>query len=198
MFYYIKGIYALSGENFIVIDVGGVGYKIFTTSNFRSAEYKIGDEITMYTHAHIKEDIFDIYGFFHTDELFCFRLLLSVSGVGPKASLAILSELGAAGLASSVASSDQKTIMRAPGIGKKLAQRIILELKDKIDSDELAAAGFKDSSSVVYDTNGNELISALVTLGYTRHEAENAARSLKEENLSLEEQIKRCLKTLMR
>ena len=139
MFYYVKGKVAICEPGLVVIDAGGVGYAVQTSATSAS-QVQPGDNATFYTYLHVREDIFDLYGFITRDELDCFKLLLGISGVGPKAALSILSVTNPASLALAVLTDDQKALSAAPGVGKKLAQRIILELKDRMSKGQLESA----------------------------------------------------------
>lgn len=194
MFYYLKGNVTYKGENFAAIDVGGVGFKVFTSiSNI--SKLNMNSEYTLFTYTHIREDIFDIYGFLSQEELSFFEMLISVSGVGPKAALSILSILTPSDIVSAVIMGDSKAISKAPGIGSKTAQRIILELKNKVsDSDILPGdAGGDDFLSI--DTS-NQAVAALMSLGYSSTDAKRAVISV-EGASSVEETIKLALKNLM-
>lgn len=193
MFYYLKGILAHKGENFVALDVGGVGYKIFTTINNLS-KVNTETECKFYTYMHVREDIFDIYGFLTEEELSFFEMLISVSGVGPKAALSILSLLSPSDIVSAIIMGDAKAISRAPGIGSKIAQRIILELKNKVsENDILSPKG--DDNFLSIDTT-NEAVAALIALGYSATDAKRAVISA-DNARSVEETIKIALKNLM-
>lgn len=194
MFYYLKGNVTYKGENFAAIDVGGVGFKVFTSIG-NISKLNINSEYTLFTYTHIREDIFDIYGFLSQEELSFFEMLISVSGVGPKAALSILSILTPSDIVSAVIMGDSKAISKAPGIGSKTAQRIILELKNKVsDSDILPGdAGGDDFLNI--DTS-NQAVAALMSLGYSSTDAKRAVISVEGAN-SVEETIKLALKNLM-
>lgn len=193
MFYYLKGILAHKGENFVALDVGGVGYKIFASINNLS-KVNTENEYKFYTYTHVREDIFDIYGFLTEEELSFFEMLISVSGVGPKAALSILSILSPSDIVSAIIMGDAKAISRAPGIGSKIAQRIILELKNKVsENDIIAPKG--DDNFLAIDTS-NEAVAALMALGYSSTDAKRAVISV-EGAKSVEETIKIALKNLM-
>ena len=128
MFYYVNGTVAETGPNLAVIDCGGVGYACATT-NYTLSQLKKGERAKLYTHLHVREDIFELYGFSSQAELNSFRMLIGVSGVGPKAALSVLSATTPQNLALSIVTGDEKALTAAPGIGKKIAQRIILELR---------------------------------------------------------------------
>ena len=197
MFYYIKGKVTYKDINFMVLDVGGVGYKVYTSyTTLENAS--INDEFLAYTYTHIREDMFDIYGFGTLKELHTFELLITVSGVGPKAALSILSFMPTDKFAMAVIKNDIKTITMAPNIGKKTAERIVLELKDKL-AKENQGLNVEDSS---FDISGNsdnvkEAIDALMVLGYSSLEAKGAVGSVKDSFTEVEDLIKNALKILM-
>lgn len=196
MFNYIKGEVAHTEPNLVVIDAGGIGFGI-NTSYSSASSVKKGDKAQFYTYMHIREDIMDLYGFSSPEELNCFKMLIGISGVGPKAALAILSAVTPSKLALCIISGDEKALTAAPGIGKKIAQRIILELKDKMAKAQIAAsdAGY---SAVIGDVGtGGEAMAALAVLGYSRAEAAEALRGA-DETLPVEELVRLGLKKLMR
>ena len=132
MIYSLDGTLTYFDQNFAVVSCGGVGFKCFTTLTTLQSLPGVGKPVQLFTYLSVREDALDLYGFATTAELDCFKLLISVNGVGPKAALAILSELSADRLAVCIAGGDAKSLTRAPGIGKKIAERIVLELKDKM------------------------------------------------------------------
>ena len=142
MFYYLNGTITLLDANLAVVDCGGVGYACHTT-NYTLARLQLGKPAKLFTYCNIKEDAFDIFGFSTREELNCFERLLGVTGVGPKAALAILSVVSPEQLTLAVMTQDDKTITMAQGVGKKLAQRIILELKDKLGASQLELSGVR-------------------------------------------------------
>lgn len=198
MFYSLTGNIIYSDLNSVAVECSGVGFKCFTTMNTLRKIGGNGDKVTLYTHLNVREDALDLFGFADTYELDFFKLLISVSGVGPKAALAILSELDPDKLALCIASGDSKAITKAQGVGPKLAQRVVLELKDKVKGIthednggyDLAAAEAATSSAA-----GSEAVSALMVLGYTQSEAATAVGKL-DQSLSVEEMIKQALKSL--
>lgn len=195
MYYYIKGTLALKGENFAVLDAGGVGYKIFTSANVLSALGAPGKTVQLFTHLYVKEDAQDLYGFPTNEELALFLQLLSVSGVGPKAALAILSVNTPDRFALAVLTGDKKAITKAAGVGPKLAERIILELKDKMKGLDTLPADIADTD---FDSSSvSEAISALTVLGYSQEEAARAVSGLSE-GLDLEDMVREALKKLMK
>ena len=195
MYYYIKGILAWKGDGFVVVDAGGVGYMIYTSLSSITGVGERGREITMYTYLHVREDIMDLYGFATQEEKDMFMKLISVSGVGPKAALAILSVTTPSRLAVAVVTNDVKTITKASGVGPKMAQRVILELKDKIKTEELDIVAAEDVEEMPSD-NKNEAISALIVLGYSPLDAQNAVRKI-DGTLSVEAIIKKALSGLL-
>lgn len=200
MFYCLTGNIIRTDASAVVIDCGGVGFLCYTTSNTVNKIAGKKNGVTLYTHLNVKEDALDLYGFYDEGELDCFRLLISVTGVGPKAALSILSQLSADKLALCVASSDAKTITSAPGVGPKIAQRIVLELKDKLKSSipAFAAEGFvAAAASATEKSNTSEAVAALVSLGYAQSDAAVAVGGL-DSSLTAEELIKRALRLLAR
>jgi len=197
MFAYLKGNLEHVDENYIIIDVHGVGYKVYTSVSTIEKLPQLHQEIKVHTYLHIREDIMDLYGFMAKEELSMFELLISVSGVGPKAALAILSTVSPSKFALAVVASDIKTITKAPGVGNKLAQRIILELKDKIKSEELTAMQ-ADTQLDIGTDHSSEAVNALVVLGYSLSEAAAAVKAVAGENDEVEEVIKKALRKLMK
>lgn len=195
MYYYIKGKLALKDLNFAVVEAGGVGYLIYTSLKSLSELGETGSVVTMYTYLNVREDAQDLFGFTTIEEKNMFLHLLSVSGVGPKAALAILSVVTPAQFAVAVVTNDVKTITKAAGVGPKLAQRVILELKDKLKTEDLELRDDEMADISVSDSK-SEAISALVVLGYSANDAKAAVRKLDGE-LSTEEIIKKALAGLL-
>ena len=194
MYYYIKGELVLKQDNFAVVDNSGVGYKIYT-SGLSLDGISVGDDVTFYTYLYVREDIFDIYGFTKNDELTMFLHLLSVSGVGPKAALAILSTLTPNQLVLAVMTNDAKALTKANGVGSKMAQRVILELSGKLKNSEI----LPDESipeNVTLDTSAVEAVSALTVLGYSQAEAKRAVSKV-DPTLGVEEIVRKALAHLM-
>lgn len=193
MFDYLNGIVVESGEDYIVIDIGGIGYRVFTSSNTIS-NIKENNKEKIFTHLHVKENDLVLYGFSSKNELEIFKLLLSVTGVGPKAALSLLSYLKPKDLIIAIQTKNAKALTQAPGIGKKTAERIMLELKDKTSI----------SSDIIIDideVNGSnmpEVIDALMSLGYSYSEAASAFSKVKDKEKSLDNLIKEALKQLSR
>ena len=196
MYEYIKGIYSGMNKDYIVVENNGIGYKIHTSGSTLAQTPKVGEEIQLYLEQIVREDFIGLYGFLTTEELNMFKLLLTISGVGAKAALSLLSISNVNNLKYAILSSDEKTITRAPGIGKKMAQRIILELKDKIKPDELVTADGEIISIEENTENVSEALEALIALGYTEKEAQKALGAI-DKNDSLENIIKNALRFLM-
>ena len=194
MFAYIKGSLEMKFKNYLVIDVGGLGYKIFMSENTINSIGEIGDIVKVYTYYRVREDDVSIFGFKTQEELKMFELLLSVSGVGAKSALVMLSNLEPSEFALAIISNNVKLLTQIPGIGTKSAQRIILELIDKIkaEQDEEKIDSIKEKSDKI-NADVQEAISALMVLGYTRKDIEKAFEHLDIDNLSLEDLIKKGL-----
>lgn len=207
MFYYIKGILATAAPGYAVIDAGGVGYKMTISENTYRAlpprhSAAVPPQATLYTYLSVREDGVELFGFGTESELSSFKMLLSVSGVGPKAAMSILSLLTPEKFALAVCTDDKKAISQANGIGPKTAARIILELKDKllkqIDLDAAASSVIAEEASAPSRGKISEAQDALIVLGYTRSEAQNALKTIDTASLSLEEIIREALKKLMK
>lgn len=199
MFYYVNGIVAEIDANLTVIDCNGVGYACATT-NYTLSQLKKGEKAKLYTYLNVREDAVDLFGFASQSELNSFKMLLGVSGVGPKAALSILSSTTPGNLAMSVVMGDEKALTAAPGIGKKIAQRIILELKDKL-AKEQASGSFEVGGNVpviVQNSKANEASAALAVLGYTAQDIALALNGIDMEALPLEEIIRQALKKMVR
>ncbi|EHK2363040.1 TPA: Holliday junction branch migration protein RuvA [Clostridium perfringens] len=201
MYEYIRGQFQGISKDYVVIELNNIGYRIFTSGNTMSNMPKVEDEVLLYLEQIVREDFIGLYGFTTREELEMFKLLLSINGVGAKAALSLLSISTVNNLKYAIMMGDEKHITRAPGIGKKTAQRIILELKDKLKPDELTSEeeqlieGINDNSD--YSFNINETLSALMALGYTEKEAQKALEKV-DKTLSIENMIKESLKLLMR
>lgn len=193
MFYSITGTVVYTDETSAAIDCSGVAFRCFTSFNTLRRIGGTGEKITLFTYLSVREDALDLFGFADTAELDCFKLLISISGVGPKAGLAILSQLTPDKLALAVASGDTKAITAAQGVGSKLAQRIIVELKDKLAPFASSVGVSIGDIPVIGEAgSGNEAVDALVSLGFTRSEASIAVGKL-DQSLPIDELIKRAL-----
>lgn len=185
--------------NYVVVECGGVGLKCYVTQNTYATVGNVGDAVFLHTYLSVREDALDLYGFADSSELEVFKLITSVSGVGSKIGLAILSEFTPDKIMLYIASSDAKSLTSAAGVGIKLAQRIILELKDKVGSVFVADSSLdvKSIGNVNVNTSSKEAIEALVSLGYTQSEASLAVSRL-DSSLDTNELIKQALKSLAR
>lgn len=200
MFYYVQGTVAHVAPYLAVIDCGGVGYACRTTNHTLGTLTK-GSKAKLYTYLHVREEVFELYGFISESELNCFQMLIGVSGVGPKAALAILSSNTPEGLALSIVSGNEKALTSAPGVGKKIAQRIILELKDKLSKGQVAMSGsesFAGGISLIPEDKTSEASAALAVLGYTQAEIAVALKGIDLSALTLEEVIRQALKKMVK
>ena len=200
MFYYLNGVVAEMEANLAVIDCGGVGYACATT-NYTLSQLKKGERAKLYTNMNVREDAVDLFGFSSQSELHSFKLLLGVSGVGPKAALAILSTNTPANLAMAVVMGAEKALTAAPGIGKKIAQRIILELKDKLAKEQASFGPDTGGSvplTVLPNDKAKEAGAALAVLGYSGSEVAAALKGIDIDTLPLEEIIRQALKRMVK
>ncbi|MEM1486285.1 Holliday junction branch migration protein RuvA [Oscillospiraceae bacterium PP1C4] len=196
MYYSLTGKLLHMEAHLAVVSCGGVGYKCLTTMTTLSCLPPVGSETTLYTHLNVREDALDLYGFYTMNELNAFKMLIGVTGVGPKSALAILSDLTPDKLALCIASGDVKSLTRAPGIGPKAAQRLILELKDKITNEQLTAGVGGVAIQLKSDTsNMSEAVSALCVLGYSQSQAAQALAGLAAD-MPVDEMIKHGLKAM--
>jgi len=197
MFYYLEGKAVLCQQNLVVVDCGGVGYAV-STSMYTLGNIKIGEKTKIFTYLSVREDAMELFGFSTQEELNCFKMLIAISGVGPKAALSILSATTPSGLALAIASEDEKVLTNAQGVGKKLASRIILELKDKMrkSAGSLASGDLVMPAIPGENSSSSEAIEALMVLGYSKTEAMKAISGAPE-NSSVEGIIKHALKNLV-
>lgn len=198
MFAYIKGSLEQKSNNYVVIDVGGIGYKIFMATKAIETLGEIGKVVKVHTHYYVREDNISLYGFNTNEELRMFELLLQVSGIGAKSAIAMLSEISPSSFALAVISDDISQLVKIPGIGKKTAARIVLELKDKLKTEEAITKTEEVKLSITNEEETSEVIAALQVLGYTKREIEKALENVDTKNLQLEEIIKQGLKNLAR
>ncbi|MCD7829714.1 MAG: Holliday junction branch migration protein RuvA [Clostridiales bacterium] len=201
MFYYLSGTVAHIAPFLAVIDCGGVGYACKTT-NYTLGTIQKGEQAKLFTYLSVKEDAVDLYGFSTQEELNLFQLLLSVSGVGPKAALSILSSSTPSNLALSIITGDVKMLTAAQGVGKKIAQRIVLELKDKLAKEQ--GVSFESTSplpgtagTLIPEDKAGEASAALAVLGYSQSEINKALKGIDMASLTLEEVIKQALSRMM-
>ncbi|HUM56578.1 MAG TPA: Holliday junction branch migration protein RuvA [Bacillota bacterium] len=197
MFHYIRGILAAKFQGTVVIEAQGIGYEIAVPLNSRVLAAGEGEELTVFTYMAVKEDDIALYGFEDEWSLDLFKKLISVSGIGAKAGLAVLSAMSAEEIKKAIIFEDADMLTRAQGIGKKSAQRIVLELKDKLGTpgengySQGAAAG-----GIFGDNEKEEALNAMIALGYSRSEAAKAMAEIKEKDLTAEEYIRVALKKL--
>lgn len=205
MFYYLSGTVAEIEPSLAVIDCGGVGYACATT-NYTLSQLKKGERAKLYTYMNIntnaKDDVVELFGFASQSELKSFKMLLGVNGVGPRAALSILSSTTPSGLAASIITENEKALTAAPGIGKKIAQRIILELKDKLAKEQslggVTVVPGADTAAPRTTSKASEASAALSVLGYSGQEITAALRGIDMEKLTLEEIIRQALKQMVR
>ena len=204
MISYIRGELVALEEDKVIVDVGGVGYGIFMSGQAMGQLPPVGSKVKIHTYLNVKEDAMQLYGFLNRDALSVFKLLIGVSGIGPKGGLGILSALGPDDLRFAVASNDVKAIQAAPGIGKKTAEKLILELKDKLkleDALENAANAVQntaDTSAGMANEMTGEAVQALVALGYGNTEALKAVRQVEiTEKMSVEDVLRQSLKYML-
>ncbi len=199
MISYIKGTLEIKAKDYIVVDVGGIGYKIFMSETAIN-ELEKGTEAKVFTYMRVREDDISLYGFLNNEELVTFELLISVGGVGAKSAITILSNITPSKFALAVITNDVNTLKKLPGIGAKTAARIILELKDKMKTEQ----GIEESKNeeikeaIVLDNKANDAVEALCVLGYTRKDVEKALSNIDTNKLTVEEIIKQGLKYLGR
>lgn len=199
MFYYVNGTVAEIEAGLAVIDCGGVGYACATT-NYTLSQLKKGERAKLYTYLNVREDAMEMFGFASQSELRSFKMLIGVSGVGPKAALSILSSTTPQQLSMAVVMGDEKALTAAPGIGKKIAQRIILELKDKLIKEQ---GGFEAGSGAAVampaqNNKAGEAAAALAVLGYGSQEIAAALKGIDIDALPLEEIIRQSLKKMVK
>jgi len=199
MIAFVNGILDMKLNNFVVIDVSGVGYKVFMSEAAIDKLGEIGETVKVYTHHHVREDDISLYGFLTLEELNMFELLISVSGVGAKSALSILANIEPSAFALAVITNDTSKLVKIPGVGAKSAARIVLELKDKLKNQDLV----ENKKEVVKKETAKkqeleEAISALQVLGYNRKDIEKVFEKIELDNSSLEEMIKLGLKHLSR
>lgn len=200
MISYIKGELAAFEKEKVIVDVNGIGYGIFMPETTMSMLPPCGNEVKIYTYLNVREDAIHLFGFLTRDDLEIFKMLIGVSGIGPKGGLAILSKLSADDLRFAVLSGDAKAISAAQGIGKKTAEKVIIELKDKLDLDELLQPKPEISSTIEKDNSNNEIqseaVQALVALGYGSTESLKAVKKVGADCSTVEEVLKAALKNL--
>ena len=201
MISYIKGTLERRAESYIIIETGGIGYQVFVSPATLAKLPQTGAEVKVFTYFSVKEDGMSLYGFASVEEQEMFNKLLTVSGVGPKGALGFLSMLKPSEIVMAILSDDVKTLSKAPGVGRKTAQRVILELKDKFKTEEAIAMGGEELGGIVEVTvDGDakfEAIDAMTALGYSRSEAAKAVNAVAAEGMSTEDILKAALKKMI-
>ena len=199
MISYIKGKLEIKAKDYIVVDVGGIGYKIFMSETAIN-ELEKGKEVKVYTYMRVREDDISLYGFLNNEELVTFELLISVGGVGAKSAITILSNITPSKFALAVITNDVNTLKKLPGIGAKTAARIILELKDKMKTEQSIEESKNEEikEAIVLDNKANDALEALCVLGYTKKDVENVIAKIDTSKLTVEEIIRQGLKYLGR
>lgn len=199
MLSYIKGVLEIKAQDYIVIDVGGIGYKVFMSQKSLE-ELEKGSKVKVYTYMRVREDDISLYGFLNNEELVTFELLISVGGVGAKSAITILSNITPSKFALAIISNDVNTLKKLPGIGPKTAARIILELKDKMKTNQ--AIGENEDkeikAAITLDNKAEDALDALCVLGYTRKDVEKVLTTIDTNTLTVEEIIKQGLRILGR
>jgi len=196
LFEYISGVLEYTGLDFVVVDVAGIGFKLNTSPRVASSAGLKGSKVKLYTYLNVKEDELSLFGFGSKEELSAFEMLITVSGVGPKVAQAVLDTLTPSEFCLAVATGDFKAISRSKGVGSKLAQRIVLELKDKVAKDYKAIDKADDFEPVNVPAGYvlNDAASALMVLGYSPKEAADAVRKVYKDGLTLEETVRLALR----
>jgi Holliday junction DNA helicase RuvA len=191
MISYLEGKIKNKGKNYLIILVNGIGYKVFV-NNAVLEDVSIGEDKEIYIFQNVKEDALDLYGFKNMEELELFELLLSISGIGPKGALAVLSIASVSDIKNSISRGDSSLLVKVSGIGKKTAERVVLELRDKVGSLESGVEGFESGAG----SAGSDEIDALMALGYSMNEAREALRKVAPEISDSGERIREALKKL--
>lgn len=193
MYAYIKGSLEVKSNLYIIVETGGIGYQIYMPQKAIEKLGEIGSQVKIYTHYHVREDNISLYGFINQEELRMFELLLSVSGIGAKSAISMLSEVSPSSFALSVITNDVSKLVKIPGIGKKTAARIVLELKDKLKTETATEKPEKIVEINQGEEKVDELIAALQVLGYTRYEINQVIGKIDVKELALEDSIKKAL-----
>lgn len=197
MYSYIKGSLEEVHPQRVVVEAGGIGYEIKVAQSLVSRLPEKGNMVKLHTYFNVREDAQELYGFLDREEKTIFEKLITVSGIGPKVAMAILSSLSPTQIALAIVTNDIKTLCTAPGVGKKTAQRMILELKEKIDQEALVGQADSGFDLNIVDQN-NEVIEALVALGYQPQEAKKALNSIEDKDQDVSTLIRLCLKMMDR
>ena len=196
MYAYIKGKIEYKSSNYVVVDNMGIGYKIYMGDSAINTLGDIGEDVKIFTHYHVREDDISLYGFKTNEELRMFELLISVSGVGAKLAIIMLSNIEPSSFALAVITNDTAKLVKIPGVGKKTAARIILELKDKLKEETISDNSIEEENELLNDEKIEEAISALQVLGYGKREIERVIKKFELKDMTLEDIIKEGLKYL--
>ncbi len=198
MISYIRGSLEVCGDDFVIVETGGLGYCVFVSPVALAQMPQIGSVIKIHTFLHVKEDDMVLYGFLHIEELQLFQKLIRVSGIGPKAAMGFLSNMTPQEIVVAILSEDVKTLCKAPGIGKKIAQRVILELKETLEKQEIPTSNTDHTATIRTDYK-QEAVEALTTLGYSRMEAEKAIKQIAPtKDMTTEQVLKAALRHMVR
>lgn len=197
MIYNVKGTLTYTDVNFAVVECGGVGFKCYVSMTTLKSLTSVGTQVNLFTYLSVKEDAMDLFGFYTRDELDAFKLLITVNGIGPKAAMAILSVLSPDKLSIAISSGDSKAIQSAQGVGKKTAERVILELRDKMAGigGESTAQAVSNISGISSSGNASEAVEVLVSLGFNQSDAAQVVGAM-DKSLSVDEMIRKGLKQL--
>ena len=198
MYAYIKGTLEEKTKDSIVIDVGGIGYRIYLSEQSMTKLGDLGEKIKVYTHYYVREDNISLYGFLSNEELKMFELLIQVSGIGAKTAIMMLSNITPSQFAIAIISNDIKTLTKIPGVGTKSAQRIVLELQDKLKTEDAIVKDTGAEEKIIKNENTDEAVQALQILGYNKGEITKTLDKLDLKGLSTEDIIKAALKKLAR
>lgn len=197
MFAYIKGTLEEKGNNYVVVEAAGIGYKIFMSNTSIGKLGGLRETVKVHTYYYVREDNISLYGFVSKEELSMFELLISVSGIGAKSAITMLSNIEPSGFALAVITNDIKKLTKIPGVGTKSAQRIVLELKDKLKADnEFAKSSEEFASQIEKEDSLDEATAALQILGYNRHDIEEVYEKFDRSNMTTEEVIRSALRFL--
>lgn len=201
MIAFVKGTLAEVGDNYAIVEVGGIGFKVMTSYNTLRCLPNCGETVQLFTHFNVREDAMELFGFYTEGEREVYEMLTSVTGVGPRVALAVLSEMTPEQFALAVATKDTKMLTCAPGVGNKLAQRIVLELTDRIGASELAVPcdnneNANSHSVLRFGDGADEAVAALVVLGYSQSDAIRVIRGMRTEGMTVEDMIREGLKKL--
>ena len=201
MISFVSGTLAAIGENYAIVDVGGVGFKVMTSYNTIRCLPSCGEKVMLYTYFNVREDAMELFGFYTESEREVYEMLTSVTGVGPRVALAVLSEMTPEQFALAVATKDTKALTCVSGVGNKLAQRIVLELTDRIGASELAVVcdnneNVNSHAVLRFGDGADEAVAALVVLGYAQSDAIRVVRSMRTEGMTMEDMIREGLKRL--